>query len=72
MGFYILAMPSDELASICVIHMMRHLLGTFLQNTNKDAERVSQTSEVEVDINSVDVKIQAIKLFQDLGKLVDK
>ena len=40
-GFYILAMPSDELASMCVIHIMRHLLGEFLHNTNKDAERNS-------------------------------
>ena len=41
LGFYVLAMPSDELASLCVIHMMRHLLGEFLNNTNKDAERFS-------------------------------
>ena len=40
-GFYVVSMPSDELASICVIHMMRHLLGEFLNNTNKDAERYS-------------------------------
>ena len=36
-----MSMPSDELASLCVIHMMRHLLGEFLNNTNKDAERFS-------------------------------
>ena len=65
-------MPSDELASLCVIHMMRHLLGEFLSNTNKDAERFSQTRELEVDLNSIDVKIQAVTLFQDLGKLVDR
>lgn len=67
-----MSMPSDELASLCVIHMMRHLLGEFLNNTNKDAERFSQTREIEVDLNSIDVKIQAIKLFGELGKLVDR
>ena len=72
LGFYILALPSDELASLCVIHMMRHLLSTFLHNTNKDAERFSQTAEFEVDLNSIDVKIQALTLFQEIGKLVDK
>lgn len=40
-SFYILAMQSDELASLCVIHIMRHLLGEFLNNTNKDADRMS-------------------------------
>ena len=49
-GFYIVAMPTDELASICVIHIMRHLLGEFLNNTNKDAERHSQIREIEVDL----------------------
>jgi len=67
-----MSMPSDELASLCVIHVMRHLLNEFLNNTNKDAERFSQTREIEVDLNSIDVKIQAIKLFSELGKLVDR
>lgn len=71
-GFYVMAMPSDELASLCVIHMMRHLLGEFLNNTNKDAERFAQTRELEVDFSSLDVKIMAVKLFQDLGSLVDR
>ena len=43
-------MPTDELASICVIHIMRHLLGEFLSNTNKDAERNAQIREIEVDL----------------------
>ena len=62
-GFYIMSMPSDELASLCVIHMMRHLLGEFLNNTNKDADKFAQTRELEVDFSSLDVKIQAVKLF---------
>ena len=70
-GFYVMAIPSDELASLCVIHMMRHLLSEFLQNTNKDAEQFAQTREVEVNFSALDIKIQAVKLFQDLGKLVD-
>ena len=36
-----MSIPSDELSSICVIHIVRHLLGEFLNNTNKDAERFS-------------------------------
>jgi len=67
-----MAIPSDELASLCVIHMMRHLLSEFLDNTNKDAERFSQTRELEVDFTSIDVKIMAVKLFRDLGSLVDR
>ena len=72
LGFYVLAMPSDELASLCVVHIMRHLLGEFLSNTNTTAATFDQTKEIEVDFSSIDVKIKAITLFSDLGKLVDK
>ena len=71
-GFYILALPADELGSICVIHIMRYLLNEFLSNTNKEAERLSGANDAEFNLNSIDVKIPAIKLFSDLGQLVDK
>ena len=71
-GYYILAMKSDELASLCVVHIMRHLLGAFLENTNTDAERFMQTRDVDVDLASVNVRIAAVGLFGDLGKLVDR
>lgn len=71
-GFYIMAMPSDELASLCVIHIMRHLLGEFLNNTNKDAERSSQVRQFDADLSTIDIKILAVGLFNQLGNLVDR
>ena len=71
-GYYIASIKCEELASLCVIHIMRHLLGEFLHNTNKDADRSSQVRDLEIDPSTVNVKLPALKLFADLGRLVDR
>ncbi len=43
-----------------------------MRNTNSDAAKNAQTKETEVDYTSADIKVPAINLFLDLGKLVDK
>ena len=65
-------MPSDQLASLCVTHLMRHLMEEFVNNTSKEAEKVAQTRYFDVEFKSSDVKLPAVKLFIDLGRLLSK
>ena len=58
-GFYILALPADEIASLCVIHMMRRLLTHFIDDTRKDAERSSGVRNI-IHEDSNGCKILAI------------
>ena len=37
-GYYILALPADTLASMCVQHLMRHLFQEFITDIHKEAE----------------------------------
>ena len=41
-GFYIMSMPSEHIASICVIYMMRYLMQEFVNNTSSEADRIAQ------------------------------
>lgn len=71
-GFYMLAMPSDQIATLCVLHLVRTLFGEFVNDIHKDADSKSaQTREFNVDVKS-DIKIPAMTLFDELGRLFDK
>jgi hypothetical protein len=41
-GFYIMSLPSEQIASICVIYMMRYLMQEFVNNTSKEADTIAQ------------------------------
>lgn len=36
-----MSLPSDQIASICVIYMMRYLMQEFVDNTSSEADRVA-------------------------------
>jgi hypothetical protein len=60
-------MPSEQMAQICTMHLMKVLLNNFTQNTNKDADMNAQLSDVNVNFTSQEIKIPAIHLFSELG-----
>jgi hypothetical protein len=62
-------MPSEKIASLCIIHLMKHLFQQFVSDIRKFKEE--ETNEKE-DMNNSDVKFTAIQLFDELGKLFDK
>jgi hypothetical protein len=66
-GFYIMALPADELANLCVIHIMRFLLNNFVKSDLKDGEK-----EDLFHSKSIECKMVASQIFQELGSLVDK
>ena len=65
-----MAVPADELASPCVIHIMRFLLNNFIK-VDRDGEKDSKTQDLFQE-KSLDCKMVASTLFQELGSLVDK
>ena len=51
---------------------MRHLMSSFVKSTENEAARNAQTKDYDIDYTSADIKVPAINLFLDLGKLIDK
>lgn len=41
MGYYLIQMPSDKVAAVCVIHMMKHLFGQFVKDVRTFEEEYS-------------------------------
>lgn len=70
-GFYIMSLPSEQIASICVIYMMRYLMQEFVNNTSKEADTIAQLRN-EHDFQQSEVKMPAINLFIELGRLFDQ
>lgn len=68
-GFYIMAVPADELASLCVIHIMRYLLNNFVKG---DRDRGEKDKSADLSNSSIECKMLASQLFMELGSLVDK
>jgi hypothetical protein len=66
-------MPSEKIASMCVLHLMKHLFRQFIHDIRQYEEdenlRASDDSGVA---NPQEVKIPAVQLFDELGKLFDK
>ena len=67
-------MPSDKIASICVLHLMKHLFRQFIHDIRQyDDENLKVTgNEGSAAENGHEVKIPAIQLFDELGKLFDR
>ena len=47
-------------------------MDSFVNNTTMDAAKAAQLKDFEIDYTSQDVKMPAINLFLELGRLVDK
>jgi hypothetical protein len=68
-------MPSDKIAAVCVIHMMKHLFSQFVKDTrNFDQDfSVLKSEKKETEfLMEQDSKIPSLQLFQELGKLYDQ
>lgn len=61
-------MPSDKVASLCVLHLMKHLFRQFIH----DIRQYEDENLREESSNPQEVKIPAIQLFDELGKLYDR
>ena len=70
-GHYLIQMPCDKIAAICVMHLMKHLLSQFSKDNSHFNEDFSLLKNDE-NIEKSEFKIQAITLFQELGKLFDQ
>ena len=66
MGYYLIQMPSDKIAAVCVMHLMKHLLGQFVRDVNNFDEDFSlmktKKKEEEFLVNQ-DSKIPSLQLF---------
>ncbi len=67
-------MPSDKIASICVLHLMKHLFRQFIHDIRQfeDDENLKVSDENDVSGSTQEVKIPAVQLFDELGKLFDR
>lgn len=66
-----MSMPSETIASLCVLHLIRHLFKEFVSDIHKEAEGKSQERDIDITI-AQEVKIPAIQLFDEVGRLFDK
>ena len=73
-GFNLIQMPSEKVAALCVMHLMKHLLSQFIRDNRLYEEDMSMHTDAakEVEFLSRDLKIPAIQLFLELGQLFDK
>lgn len=67
-GFYLISMPADKIATVCVMHLMKILLSEFTCDTEKQADISAQLADLDVNFTSKEIKIPAISLFSDLGQ----
>ena len=65
-------MPSEKIATMCVLHLMKHLFRQFVSDVRKIRDEETQLYDSETDVNSNDVKLTAVQLFDELGKLFDR
>ena len=78
LGYHLVQMPSDKMAAMCVIHLMKHLFAQFSSEIkNYDVEYLLEKqdgrggAQVDQDLRGPEIKMPAVKLFQELGKLFD-
>jgi hypothetical protein len=66
-------MPSEKIATICVLHLMKHLFGQFIKDIRNidDDENLMDKEGLNGEPRQ-EVKITAIQLFDELGSLFDK
>ena len=56
-AYYILSMPSKEIASLCVLHLMRTLTQEHMRFSIEEAAKNSNLSEPDVEFMTSDCKI---------------
>ena len=71
-SFFLLQMPSDKIASICVMHLMKTLFRQFIRDLGDSSKEESQGLDAHEDFSTDSVKTPAITLFSDLGDLFAK
>ena len=74
MGFYLIQLPSDKIAALCVMHLMKRLFAEFAQESRAhDSEHGLVSAEAkETDVAGKELKVTAMELFRDIGDLFDK
>lgn len=53
-------MPSEKIATMCVLHLMKHLFRQFVSDVRKIRDEDTQIYDKDTDVNSNDVKITAV------------
>lgn len=38
-GYYLMSLPSEQIATLCVLHLMRHLFKEFVDDIHKEADK---------------------------------
>ena len=71
-SYYLLMMPSEKIASICVMHLMKSLFRQFIKDLSDTHREQTQMLDTSADFRTENVKTPAITLFSELGKLYDK
>jgi hypothetical protein len=74
LGYHLVQMPSDKIAALCVVHLMKHLFAKFSSDINSyDIQYLLDKHDPAKDgeVPGEEIKIPAVKLFQELGKLFD-
>ena len=70
-GFLILQMPSEKIASLCVMNLMKNLFSTFvtdIESKQKEDVFIFDTKA----INSTKVGIKTVKFVDEIGELFNK
>ena len=66
LGYHLIQLPSDKIAAVCVIHMMKHLFSQFVKDTRnfEDDFAVLKTEKKETEfLMEQDSKIPSLQLF---------
>ena len=66
LGYYLIQMPSDKIAAVCVIHMMKHLFSQFVKDvkTFDDEFSLLKTDKKQTEfLLEQDSKIPSLQLF---------
>jgi hypothetical protein len=71
-SFFLLQMPSDKIASICVMHLMKTLFRQFINDLSDSQNGDPGIFDLNSDGVKDSVKVPAITLFSDLGDLFSK
>lgn len=74
LSFLLIQMPSDKMAALCIMHLMKHLFAQFLEEYKYDPEELALVTKDEKDLllRRQSIKIPSVQLFQQLGQLFDK
>jgi hypothetical protein len=74
LGFYLIQLPSDKIAALCVMHLMKRLFSEFaLESKSHDSEHGLVSADgKEADVAGKELKVTALELFRDIGDLFER